>query len=123
MKAQCEAAGARLVVMFIPSKSQVYLPLAERAMARPELRRSLAFSLPADPWGVDPKRLLRNRLALNELMAGFCRREGIELVDVTPDLAAAAAQGLNVYFPDDSHWNARGHQVAAERLARFLAER
>jgi lysophospholipase L1-like esterase len=123
MKARCDAAGARLVVMFIPSKSQVYLPLAERALARPELRRSLAFSLPADPWGVDPKRLLGNRLAQNELMAGFCGREGIELVDVTPDLAATAAQGLNVYFPDDSHWNARGHQVAAERLARFLAER
>jgi hypothetical protein len=86
-----------------------------------ELRRSLAFSLPDDPWGVDGRRLLRNHLAQNYLMAEFCEREGIALVDVTPDLAAVAAQGRNVYFPDDSHWNARGHQVAAERLARFLA--
>ncbi|HET9315745.1 MAG TPA: hypothetical protein VFQ51_09150 [Vicinamibacteria bacterium] len=123
MKAACDAAGARLVVMFIPSKCQVYLPLIERAFARDEMRRGLAFSLPDDPWGVDVKRLLRNRMAQNEMMADFCRRSGIELLDVTPDLSATAAQGQNVYFPDDSHWNARGHQVAAERLARFLAER
>jgi lysophospholipase L1-like esterase len=123
MKAACGDAGARLVVMFIPAKSQVYLPLLERAFAPGDLRRALAFSLPDDPWGVDVPRLLRNRLAQNELMASFCRREGIELLDLTPDLAAVATQGVNVYFPDDSHWNARGHQVAAERLARFLAER
>jgi lysophospholipase L1-like esterase len=121
MKGACDAAGARLVVMFVPSKCQVYLPLVERALSPSELRRSLAFSLPDDPWGVDGRRLLRNRLAQNDLMAEFCEREGIALVDVTPDLAAVAAQGRNVYFPDDSHWNARGHQVAAERLARFLA--
>ena len=67
------------------------------------------------------RRLLRNRLAQNELVASFCRREGIAFLDLTPDLSRVAAQGENVYFPDDSHWNARGHQVAAGRLALFLA--
>lgn len=121
MDLSCREADARLVVMFIPSKDQVYLPLLERAFPRSELQGALAFSLPDDPWGVDVKRLGRNRLAQNELVGTFCRREGIAFLDVTPDLARLAARGENVYFPDDSHWNARGHQVAADVLARFLA--
>jgi lysophospholipase L1-like esterase len=123
MDLACRQAGARLVVMFIPSKSQAYLPLLERALAPDELRRALAFSLPDDPRRVDVRRLLRNRLVQNELVGSFCRREGIAFLDLTPDLASAAARGDNVYFPDDSHWNARGHQVAADRLAGFLAEK
>jgi hypothetical protein len=108
--------------MFIPSKCQVYLPLLDHALTGREMRRALAFSLPDDPWGVDVARLRGNRLAQNELMASFCRREGIELLDLTSDLARVAARGQNVYFPDDSHWNARGHEVAADRLAAFLVE-
>ena len=122
MDGACRAANARLVVMFIPSKSQVYLPLLERAFAPRDLRRALAFSLPRDPWGVDVKRLSRNRLVQNEMVGGFCRTEGIAFLDLTPDLSRVAERGQSVYFPDDSHWNARGHQVAADRLARFLAE-
>ncbi len=122
MSTACRQSGARLVVMFIPSKCQVYLPVLDRALTEREMRQALAFSLPGDPWGVDVARLRRNRLAQNELMAGFCRREGIEMLDLTPALGRVATQGENVYFPDDSHWNARGHDVAAERLAAFLAE-
>jgi lysophospholipase L1-like esterase len=122
MDRSCRDADARLVVMFIPSKSQVYLPLLEQAFTPAELRKALAFSLPDDPWGVDVRRLARNRLVQNELMATFCRKEGIPFLDLTPELARVAATGQNVYFPDDSHWNARGHQVAADRLARFLAD-
>jgi lysophospholipase L1-like esterase len=122
MDEACRRAGARFVVMFIPSKCQVYLPLLRRAWPARELRRSLAFSLPDDPWGVDVDRLARNRLAQNDLVGSFCRREGIAFLDLTPALERAAATGENVYFPDDSHWNARGHQLAAEALARSLAE-
>jgi hypothetical protein len=121
MDRACREADARLVVMFVPSKSQVYLPLLERAFSRAALRRALAFSLPHDPWGVDVERLARNRLVQNDLVGGFCRRKGIAFVDLTPDLEGEASRGENVYFPDDSHWNARGHQVAAERLAPLLS--
>lgn len=116
MDRACRAAGARLVVMFVPSKSQVYFPLLVQAFSRASLRRALELSLPRDPWGVDVQRLTRNRLVQNELVGEFCRRTGIPFVDLTPDLEREASRGENVYFPDDSHWNARGHRVAAERL-------
>jgi hypothetical protein len=118
----CEDADATLVVMFIPSKSQVYLPILERSFDPTRLRDTLAYSLPNDPWGVDVRRLSRNRLVQNELVGAFCRREGIAFLDLTPDLEHAAAAGTNVYFPDDSHWNANGHQIAANLLGRLLAD-
>jgi lysophospholipase L1-like esterase len=41
-------------------------------------------------------------------------------LDLTPDLQEQVESGKNVYFPDDAHWNAAGHDVAAARLAEFL---
>jgi lysophospholipase L1-like esterase len=112
--------GSRLVVLFIPSKAQVYLPLAESAFSRPALAQALAVSLHdmSRPPGVDV--VMRNRLALNRLMRDFCAEEGIAFLDLTDDLQAKLANGANVYFPDDSHWNAAGHETAAAALATWL---
>jgi lysophospholipase L1-like esterase len=62
-----------------------------------------------------------NRLAQNELMRDFCATAGIFFLDLTPALEQAAASGRAVYFADDAHWNAAGHEIAAEELAKFLA--
>ena len=32
----------------------------------------------------------------------------------------SAASGRAVYFADDAHWNAAGHEIAARELAKFL---
>ena len=63
---------------------------------------------------------MRNRLALNDLMREFCARERIAFLDLTPELQSTLATGRNVYFPDDSHWNAAGHEVAARAVSRLL---
>jgi hypothetical protein len=117
MDRQARAAGARLVVMFIPHKAQVYLPLLHSSLPRAELARALQATLrqPAQP-PLDLGALLDNRLALNGLMRDFCAQEGIEFLDLTEALQARVASGQNVYFPDDSHWNAAGHETASEAL-------
>jgi hypothetical protein len=63
---------------------------------------------------------MRNRLALNDLMREFCAQEGIAFLDLTAELQSTLGTGRNVYFPDDSHWNAAGHEVAAQALSRLL---
>jgi lysophospholipase L1-like esterase len=122
MARETHAAGARLVVMFIPHKAQVYLPILQASLTPPELRRALEAALrQAEP--VDLRALADNRLAMNGLMRDFCAEEGIELLDLTEALEARVAKGENVYFPDDSHWNAAGHESASEALEARLRAR
>jgi lysophospholipase L1-like esterase len=56
------------------------------------------------------------------LLAEFFEREGLLFVDLLPYLRERAA-GSSLYFPGDLHWNARGHALAAERLASALVLR
>ena len=87
-------AGVPLYVMLIPEDLQMN-PLA----------------LPAASAEIDkPQRLLRE----------FFESEGIRYLDLLPWLRERAA-GRQIYFPGDRHWNALGHELAAERLAAFLA--
>jgi lysophospholipase L1-like esterase len=120
MQRLTRAQGSRLVVVFIPSKAQVYLPLVESAFSAPALAQALAVSLRdvAHPPGVEV--VMRNRLALNGLMRDFCAEEGIAFLDLTDDLQARLRAGTNVYFPDDSHWNGAGHETAATAVAAWL---
>jgi lysophospholipase L1-like esterase len=117
------AGGAELVVMFIPFKSQVYLPLLRRSFPRPELERALAFYFRGTGTKVDVEAMEAHRLAQNELMSTFCAERGIAFLDLTPVLEASVDSGRNVYFPDDSHWNAAGHDAAAAALTDFLRAR
>ena len=49
----------------------------------------------------------------------YAGAHGLPFLDLTAPLRAAGAD--QVYLPDDSHWNATGHQVVAEALRPFLA--
>jgi hypothetical protein len=122
MDREARAAGARLVVMFIPHKAQVYLPLLQASLPPAELTRALEATLRQPDRPLDLRAMLDNRLAMNGLMRDFCAQEGIEFLDLTGALQARVARGQNVYFPDDSHWNAAGHETASEALEVRLRE-
>jgi hypothetical protein len=51
---------------------------------------------------------------------GLAGRHGPAL-DLTPALSGAQDQGP-LYYPEDGHWTSRGHMVAAQAAAPFLAE-
>jgi GDSL-like Lipase/Acylhydrolase family len=120
MQRRARMQGVRLVVMFIPSKSQVYLPLAASVFSPSALAHAFAVSLRDVDRPPGPEVVMRNRLALNGLMRDLCAEEGIPFLDLTDALQARLARGSNVYFPDDSHWNAAGHETAATALAGWL---
>jgi lysophospholipase L1-like esterase len=117
------AQGGQLVVAFIPSKAQVYLPLLSVAFSPDDLQQALCFCLRASYSAPRLDVLMRNRLALNDLMRDFCAEEGIAFLDLTTVLQTKLGTGYNTYFPDDSHWNAAGHEVAADAIAGFMRER
>lgn len=112
--------GADFVVMFVPFKSQVYLPLVDRALPRDQIKSAFHFYLERYGGKVDADRMFANRLAQNDLMKRLCAESGIPFLDLTPALAARVATGENVYFPDESHLNEAGEALVAETLAAFL---
>ncbi len=120
MQAVSRSFGATFVVMFVPFKSQAYLPLVEAAMSKDAMRSAFGFSLETYGRRVNVDRMFANRLAQNQLMERLCAEAGIPFLDLTPALAARAAMGENVYFPDESHLNEAGEALVAETLAAFL---
>ena len=122
MKEMCAKQGARFSILFIPSKDEVYWPLVEHSLGQAELKRSLDFISTYNHMPLLAADISANRLAQNELMRDFCAGAAIPFLDLTPVLEQAAASGQTVYFADDAHWNAAGHQIAAEELAKFLGQ-
>lgn len=120
MQSVSHSFGAEFVVMFIPFKSQVYLPLLQAAWSKPELEAAFRFYLERYGRPIDVDGMLVNRLAQNEMMTKLCADAGIPFLDLTPALAARVAAGENVYFPDESHLNEVGEALVAESLAEFM---
>lgn len=123
MQQLLRAQGSELVVLFIPFKAQVYLPLLEASLPAAELRSAIRSCLGDQPQAPEVEVMMQNRLALNDLMREFCAQEGIAFVDVTAELQSTVSDGRNVYFPDDSHWNAAGHESAARAVSRLCRSR
>lgn len=60
--------------------------------------------------------------SLHASLVRFAKREGIGLIDLTPDFdeAVKAAQVSDYYIPSDGHWTAKGHELASKKIAEFL---
>jgi hypothetical protein len=121
MQGVSRSIGATFVVVFLPFKSQVYLPWLAQSQPPDELSRDLRFYLPDNPGTPDVAQMLRNRLAQNRLMQQFCEERGIPMIDTTDALTQQFTRGENVYFPDESHLNERGQAVVADTLAAYLS--
>jgi hypothetical protein len=93
------AHGARFLLAYAPIKFRVYQGLCTFS---PD-------SLPAK-WSCND---------LPARVARACADAGIDFLDLTSGLRAAAERGELVYFQDDGHWNSKGQEV----VARLLAER
>src|SRR5262245_2977610 len=118
MRDATRAANAELVVMFLPFKSQIYVPVARASMPQDALSSALRYYLP--DGGIDLDAMEQNRLAQNRMMQRFCNEAGIRFLDTTDALADRLQHGVNVYFPDDSHLNEAGQAVVATTVDRYL---
>jgi len=121
MKETCDQAGSRLSIMFVPSKAEVYWPLVERSLGPEELQQAIDFCCLYNHMKIRPAEIQANRLAQNELLRDFCAHENISFLDLTLALEKSAGTGHAVYYTDDDHLNAAGHEIAAQELAGFLA--
>jgi len=94
--------GATLVVVFIPLGFRVYKDVVQ-----------CTDGSTCTTWAVNdlPQRL---ETAVAEVS------DEIRYVDLTPVFVAEARRGRLLYLPDDTHWSADGHRVAAEAIAESI---
>jgi len=135
-KARCAERGARLLVVLIPSKAHVLVPLLEPAardaLFAQTLREEFAALRDARPAGVEPEawraqvsariaeRFDRYADALLTELEAILRDEGVTSISLLPVLRDAYLAGEPPYFALDSHWNRAGHRVAAEAVTQWL---
>lgn len=100
------ARGGRLVVAYVPSRMEVTPRVWEATRVR---------------YGLDEK--LFDRSAVASRVRYTTGRLGVAMLDLTEPLARAEGTLSPTYYQTDSHWNARGQEVAGGALAEYLATR
>jgi hypothetical protein len=107
LERETEAAGAHLLVAYVPSIMEV----SERAWDLTRMR----YELPPAAWN---REFVWRRLQKSAADGGFA------LLDLTPALRRED-HGVfgEPYFVRDGHWNAVGHRVSAEAVRAALADR
>lgn len=94
--------GARFVVMVIPDQYQVDQTLVEEVLSSTGSRREeYDFNRP------------------QRVLGGTLESAGVEVLDLL-EIFRRASSGDSLYRPQDTHWNRRGNEMAAESLADFL---
>jgi hypothetical protein len=114
----CRAAGARFLLVYLPSKCEALLPHVARDPAL--VQRVLRFRDSPTAAGDAEQTLaacLANRTALEGLMRDLCASEEIEFLSALPLLEAQAARGELGYLVADTHWSLAGQELVAEPLA------
>lgn len=120
-----EAAGAQFLVVYLPSKEQLYLP---HVHPEPELllKYARASTFVGAPMSEDPDKffadLLANCGALEAEIANFCQQESMHFWSATPSLSAACETGAPLYYRTDTHWRAEGQLVVVPGLCEQLVK-
>jgi hypothetical protein len=99
---RCDEAGARLVLVFVPTKFRVY---GAHCRFEPD-------ALPREWHDND----------LPQRLETWARSEQIPYLDLTGPLRRKAAEGELVFFTDDGHWNGLGNHVATDAIVRFMQD-
>jgi hypothetical protein len=99
------AVGSRLLVVFVPIKFRVHRDMVEAPDEAEWVEWSLDDQLPA---------------RMGRMLGSISPEVGF--VDLTGPFQERARAGGIVYLPDDTHWSAEGHRVAAEALIPLLGK-
>jgi len=130
MQELSESAGANFLLVYVPSKSHVYLPY----LNDPDTIARVFTDVPVIE--LDDKRFLQFRDKTvapdlvrqhmddqGRLLADFAAENHIHFLNLTPIFQEEAGAGAALYYPFDTHWNQLGHDLAAVSIDEYLEER
>jgi len=104
IQAEVDRAGARMMLVIVPSKWQVHREDWQAFLKQNNLQQD-------DSWDLDRP---------NKRLMKIAERRGIPTLDLLPTLRAAASDGTRLYFPIDIHFTAEGHAVAARAMSEYI---
>jgi hypothetical protein len=105
---RAHAAGARLLVVLIPNKEMVYIPVL-RSQGFLESDAAARLWSPRFDETFDS---IKSRLT----------RRGIRTLDLREGFQRVAARRTALYFRVDGHWNEGGNDLAARLVAEYLGQ-
>ena len=122
-----EVAGAGFLLVYVPSKPHVYLPFITESetLTRvfsgvPTVELDGSGYLQITTQTATPEMTFEHMGDQVLALTDFAAEHDINLLDLTPHFAAAAATGAELYYPFDTHWNQNGHDLATETIARYI---
>lgn len=131
LKGLVEAEGARLLLVYIPSKEHVlWSRVWDAVHVNNVLERTVTVTLSEGEYGrlqfhptyINYDQFTQNQQAQQQLLADFTTEAGIDFLNLTPLFwQESIAQG-ELYHFGDPHWNQAGNQLAAEAIAAYLRE-
>jgi hypothetical protein len=124
-----EAAEARFLLVYVPSKEHVYLPYLNGAdiLARvftdvPTIELDEAGFLQFKSEKATQEGTSKHLDDQASLLADFAVENHIFFLDLTPRFQEEAGRGAELYYSYDTHWNQKGHDLAAEMINEFMQE-
>ncbi|MFZ0548899.1 MAG: hypothetical protein WAM60_25840 [Candidatus Promineifilaceae bacterium] len=128
MQQLAEANNRRFVLVYIPSKPHIYLPLlpVETANAITSTAGRIKIEdgqiIPdVSLDGVPYEAFMAHIDDQAVIVANFAQAHNIEFLDLTLVFQEQAAQGKMLYFSLGTHWNPSGHELAAQTIESYLS--
>ncbi len=132
LKTLTDAQGARLLLVYIPSKERVLWPrIWDSVDVNNVLERTVTVTLSNGESGESewqPQYLSYQAFGENsdnqeQLLAQFTADHGIEFLSLTAEFQTQTVKRGELYHYADPHWNQPGNQLAADLIATYLNSR
>lgn len=120
--------GACVALLFAPTKSNIYLPLATQPQQlAPAVSQVKTWRLTDSGDLLQDNRasatvgqLVANAFAARDLVEAFAHDHKLVFIDPVPRMTQAALAGQSPFMFYDTHWNAAGHQIVSQVVAEQL---
>jgi len=120
--------GACVVLLYVPTKSEIMFPLLTRKeellpllplLYSWDLNEQMNLNI-TDRKVQESSMLIINAQEVSQVVEALARETKLDWVDPSQELRQAILNGSNPYLQYDTHWNDLGHEIVANQILRTI---